>query len=115
MVRSVEQMQKLLVRLRGITQVALISAQQRKKMLLLEEKNNVGVFDVLQKKYVFLATHDASFRDPPHEIVKKEKEKVIFPSQPFPEIPEAIIASPGWKVHEYLSKEFDIQEGESSL
>lgn len=108
--------QHTIAQLRGITSVVLLSVLQRNKILLLEEKKNVGVFEVLGKQSVFLATHDESFRDPVHSIVKRNKKnEVVFPSQPFSEIPGAIICSPGWKVHEYLQKEFHVQEGDASL
>lgn len=76
-----------------------------------EEKRNIGVFECLKRGYVFLITHDSSFRDPEEPIVRIIKESIVFPPVKFSDIKakKAISASPGTKIHKYLVERFKLK------
>ena len=97
--------------LNGIKKANLLDDLDKNIILSLEEKNNIGVKEVISRKKVILAVHDSDFREPQQDIVVDR----IFPSIPFPELNGAIVSSPGWDVHEYLKAKFNIQEGDASL
>tara|TARA_Y100000310_G_scaffold179357_1_gene179328 strand:+ start:5105 stop:5440 length:336 start_codon:yes stop_codon:yes gene_type:complete len=70
----------------------------------LEETENTGVQDVLNKRHVLALTHNSEFRAPPAPIVVDGE----FPAVKFPEIEGAISASPGKEVHKFLVKRFKL-------
>ncbi len=76
-----------------------------------EEKNNIGVFECLKREYVLIAAHDSSFRNPEGDIVKKEKEEVIFPAVRFSEVKakNVVSSSPSIKIHNYLIERFKLR------
>ena len=100
----------------GIGNVILLNKEQKKRILELEDGNNVGVMKCVKREFCFFCTHDSSFREPDCEIVRKNNEKIIFPPVGFHEIPGAISSSPSKKVHDWVVKELGLKlKDEASL
>lgn len=100
---------------RGLHKPKFLSNKEINKIRALNEPNNTGVEEVLNKKNVILVFHDSTFRKPAKKITKKVGNKIIFPPVPFPEIKNAISASPSKKLHEYLTKKIKIKKDWASL
>ena len=100
--------------LNGIKKANLLDDLDKNIILSLEEKNNIGVKEVISRKKVILAVHNSDFREPQQDIVINGAIP-YFPSIPFPELNGAIVSCPGWDVHEYLKEKFNIQERDASL
>ena len=100
--------------IKGITSVNYLNSKLKEDIKKLEEKNNVGVFEVLSKNKVLVVTHDDKLREPNEKIVLISGKEVSFPSVKFPEI-NAISASPGWEVHEFLNKRLKFRKGDASF
>ena len=95
----------------GLDNVKLLNEKLKKEISILEEKNNIGVRECLKRKYVIVLTHDFSFRGPEGKIVKKNNEKIIFPTVPFSEIraKNVVSSSPSRKVHNLLVRKFNLK------
>ena len=62
---------------KGLHKPKFLSEKQKNKSRILNEVNNIGIDEVLNKKNVILVFHDSSFRDPPKKIVKKIRKEII--------------------------------------
>ncbi|MBT3691449.1 hypothetical protein HOG16_04370 [Candidatus Woesearchaeota archaeon] len=100
---------------KGLFKPIFLTEKQKNKIRPLNELNNIGIKEVLNKKNVILVFHDSSFRKPTKKITKKVGKEIIFPSVPFLEINKSISASPSKKLHEYLTKNIKIKNNWASL
>ena len=100
---------------KGLHKPRYLSNKEINKIRILNEPNNIGIDEVLNKKYVILVFHDSNFREPKEKITKKIGKETIFPSIPFEEIKNSISASPSKKLHEYLIKKIKIKKDWASL
>ena len=100
---------------KGLHKPKFLSEKQKNKLRILNEANNIGISEVLNKKNVILVFHDSSFRDPPKKITKKIGKEIVFPSIPFKEIKNSISASPSKKLHNYSTKNIKIKKNWASL
>ncbi|HRI36248.1 MAG TPA: hypothetical protein PK765_04185 [bacterium] len=105
---KIERVKRELLRIQGIKEVALLSDSDRRSIFEHEEDRNHGVHECLRRDVVFVATHDATFRNADAPIVLTLGSKTIFPPVSFHEIREknTVSSSPGIDVHTYLSKKF---------
>ncbi len=92
----------------GLRKPLLLTPEDRKEILRLEEEHNYGVHDCLQKEVVLVILHDEMFRKPHLPEVILHQGKHIFPAVPFPELASlsAITGSPGSPVHFYLVNKY---------
>ncbi len=100
---------------KGLHKPRFLSNKEINRIRLLNEANNHGVEQVLNKKYAILVFHDSSFRKPTKKITKKIGKETIFPAIPFSEIKNSISASPSKKIHKYLTKNIKIKSDWASL
>lgn len=109
-------------KIKGIKEVKLLDEEQKEfiqEIELDEEKQNgiinQGIKDVMRRKIIFLATHNHFFRKANEKLVN---EKTIL-STSFPELKkhkiDAIIASPSWNTHEYLSAFVKLDKDDATL
>lgn len=91
-------------KVQGLYNFAVLSDEDKKTILEIEDGRNVGVLTCLGKKYVIVLTHDSKFRPPFSNLTVQTSEGIVFPALPFPEINanKPISASPSKKVHDYL-------------
>ncbi len=101
--------------IKGLHKPKYLSNKEINQIRILNNPNNTGVEEVLNKKYVLLVFHDSNFREPREKIVKKIGNETIFPPIPFKEIKNSISASPSKKLHEYLIKKTKIKKDWASL
>lgn len=106
-----------LKRVKGLSNFRILSEKEKGEILKLEESRNVGVMEALKRSYTIALSHDSTFREPAGEIVIKKGKKIIFPPVPFPEVKAKDVASgsPGWRVHELLSKEMELKKDDATL
>lgn len=107
MLKVIEKLKKV----KGLANFYILTEEDRKKILELEEPRNTGVRECLKRKFVLAMTHSSEFREPPCAIVKDSE----FPPVPFPEIEGAISSSPGWKVDKFLRTKIKAKEGNATL
>jgi hypothetical protein len=100
---------------KGLYKPRFLSNKEINRIRTLNEPNNPGVEQVLNKKNVILVFHDSKFRESKEKLVKKHMGQVIFPSVPFPEIKNSISSSPSKKSHNYLIKNIKIKKDWASL
>ena len=102
---------KNLGKLQGIKDVYRLIKKDRDYIKTHEEIRNLGTFECLKRDYIFLVTHDSSFKDPEEPIVRIVKESIVFPAVKFSDInaKNVISASPGTKIHKYLVKRFNLK------
>ncbi len=117
---SLEQLKRMLRSVRGLRVIAILDEKSKDALLQREDPRNKGVQDVLKKNVVLLVAHDISFRSPQEALLENGPQGILFRSLPFPELVErgyadAIVASPGWDVHEFLQERFRLADGEASL
>ena len=118
MVRKNNKLYTILIRLnsiKGLYKPKVLEEKQISKIKKLNHSNNFGIQKVISKKYVILVFHDSKFRNPKQKIVIKRNTKIIFPAVKFQEIKNAISASPGKKIHNYLTKNIKIKKDWASL
>ena len=93
-------------KIKGLRFHSMISQSQKEQIKVLEDAQNSGVFACLQKRRVFIISHNSSFRDP---LVFNKDGSFVFAPQPFPEFnDQAIMSSPSKKVHDFLIKEYNL-------
>ena len=83
----------------------------------LEEKRNRAVLEAIRRTHVIAFTHESSFRKPVGKIVVKQKNKIIFPPVPFPEVKakNVVSGSPGYTVDSYLRKKIKRKKEDATL
>ena len=90
-------------KIKGLKFLSVLSPSQKEEIKILEDDQNSGVFECLQKKQVFIISHSTSFRDP---LIFNKDGSFVFAPQPFPEFnDQAIMSSPSKRVHDFLIKE----------
>ena len=102
----------LLQQIKGLTNIKVLSEEEKKIIAELEGKENHGVHACLAKRITIALTHNSQFRDPPQPIVEKKGDIHIFPPVPFPELHNAFSSSPSKKVHDFLVKRLSLHAGE---
>jgi hypothetical protein len=98
-----------LEKLDGLSNVHLLSEEQKNRILEIEEVRNKGVIECAKREKCFVVVHDSTFREPDSEIVVEKDDNVEFPVVGFHEIVNSISSSPSLKVHEFLVKEFKME------
>lgn len=93
----------------GISNVFLLSDEQKEKVASIEEWRNIGVKVCAEKKYCIVCTHDSSLPEPEQAITMHTPDGVVFPAIKFPQIQGSISSSPSLETHKYLEKEFEMQ------
>ncbi len=101
--------------IKGLHSPTPLKNKEINKIRKLNEPNNIGVEEVLNKKNIILVFHDSKFRKPQKKIVKKIDKEVIFPAIPFPEIKNSISSSPSKRLHNYLIKNRKTKKDWASL
>ena len=94
----------------GLKAIAFLNRNMKNLVDNLEEENNHGVFECLERNYTLLLSHDSSFRDPVSEIVDTKNGVVTFPGIDFPEVTgkNVVSSSPSLKVHDALLKSLNL-------
>lgn len=97
-------------RINGLGNINLLNEKDRDIIRNLEEENNIGVIECIERRYVIVVTHNSNFREPEKDIVVQNGNGIIFPALEFPEIKadSVISSSPGINVHNYLRKKFNM-------
>lgn len=97
--------------IKGINNINVLRAYDKKWIKENEDPNNIGVFECITRKFTLVVTHDSSFRDPVSRIAEEKDNKILFPAVAFPEISakNAISSSPGENVHNYLVERFKMK------
>ncbi len=91
--------------LEGLNEDFLVLSEEDKKTIMgLEDDNNAGVKEALSKSITIAFSHNSEFREPSEPIVIKKRKKTIFPAVEFPEIENSVSASPGWDADAFLRK-----------
>ena len=100
-----------LTSLDGLYNINLIREKDKDIILNMEEEENQGVHECIDRKFTLMVTHNSNFRDPDGEIVKEKDNKIIFPSVPFSEVnaKNVVSSSPCKEVHDFLVKKFDLK------
>jgi hypothetical protein len=108
---------KELKKVRGLNNFIILTSRDKKRILQMEEKNNLGVQAAVQRKNAFACTHDSSFRKPASDIVAWKNGRALFPAVPFPEVlaKNVVSSSPGYLVDSYLRKKMDAEKEDATL
>ncbi len=106
-----EKIIKNLAKIKGLSNVKLLTEDDKKQIIKLEDKNNIGVIECANRKHTLILTHDNKFREPASEVVINKEGRIIFPSVPFPEVKakKVISSSPSEKVHNFLVKKHNLK------
>ncbi|MEK6848225.1 MAG: hypothetical protein AABX65_01185 [Nanoarchaeota archaeon] len=99
-----------LEKVEGLKVLGVISKKYKGILSSLEEGNNLGMIECLNKEHTLLLAHNSNFRQPVSEIVKRTGETLIFPPVPFPEVraENVVSSSPSLAVHNWLLNEFNL-------
>ncbi len=100
---------------KGLHNPTFLSNKEINQIRKINESNNLGVEEVLNKPNVILVFHDSKFRKTQEKIVKKVGKEIIFPPTPFPEIKNSISSSPSTKLHKFLIKNRRVKKDWASL
>ena len=97
--------------IKGLSNINILRAYDKKFIKDNEYKNNIGVFDCLNRQFTLTLTHDSTFRNPPSKISYEERGQLIFPGVPFPEVSgkNVVSSSPSEKIHNYLVSRFKMK------
>ncbi|MBI2673302.1 hypothetical protein HYX19_03515 [Candidatus Woesearchaeota archaeon] len=108
---KIDKIIKDLVKIKGLSNVKLLTKEDKKQIIKLENKSNVGVIECAKRKYTLVLTHDDKFRKPIGEIVINKDGRAIFPPIPFPEVKakNVVSSSPSEKVHSLLVKKYNLE------
>lgn len=113
---------KKLEKIDGIFNFIILDDKTKVECFKLNDKNNRGVSEVLDRKHTIAFLHDESFRNPSGPIVIDEDGEHIFPPVAFPEVEgeNTVSASPGEKIHQYLTElmkkqNMKLKQGDSTL
>lgn len=103
----------------GLGNVRLLTNSHKQLILSLEEKNNHGVLECINREFTLLLTHDSFFREPAGDIVLQNDDKIILPPVAFPEVygKNVVSSSPSAKVHDAMVEELglNLREEEATL
>jgi|TARA_Y100000310_G_scaffold345729_1_gene468925 hypothetical protein len=105
---------KKLEHIKGLYHINLINEEDKDIINNLEEENNLGVLECLDRKHVVMVTHDSNFRKPEGSIVNNNGKGISFPPVSFSEVEakNVVSSSPTVKVHDYLMKRFELNVDE---
>jgi hypothetical protein len=108
------QIKKIIAKLsevNGLDNVKLLSEHDRDIILNMEDEENLGVQECIDRQFTLVLTHDSSFRKPEGKIVREAEGRIIFPGVPFSEVKakKVISSSPCKDVHDYVVKRFDLE------
>ena len=94
----------------GLSNIYLLKEEDKDIILNMEEDENIGVKECIEREFTLVLTHDSGFRKPQGKIAKENNGKMIFPSVPFSEVnaKRVVSSSPGRDVHEFLVKRFNL-------
>ena len=73
-------------KINGLNNISLLNEEDKDIIRNLEEENNIGVIECIERKYVIVLTHNSEFREPEKDIVVQNGNGIIFPALEFPEI-----------------------------
>lgn len=108
-----------LSKVKGLANFKVLREEDKRLVKELEDINNIGVRECLNRRFTLLLTHDSSFRKPTENVVKEEQGRVVFPAVSFPEVRagDVVSSSPSDKVHKVLVERFNLKlrEGEATL
>lgn len=95
---------------KGLGNIHILREKDRDVILNMEEEENHGVQECLDRQYTLVLTHTSNFRKPEGEIVKNEDGKIVFPGVKFSEVnaKDVVSSSPGKEVYEFLVKKFKL-------
>ena len=101
---------KELNKIDGLDNINLLNEEDKDIIINLEEENNIGVIECIERNYVVVVTHNSEFREPEKDIVINHDKKTILPALDFPEVKakNVVSGSPGINVHNYLRKRFNL-------
>lgn len=103
----------------GLSNFNFLTEEDKDSIRELEEENNFGVFECINRDVCIVLTHNDEFRDPGIPLSILENNEEVFIPIPFPEILErdTISSSPSKNVHEFLEKRFslDLDEKNATL
>ncbi len=102
--------------IKGLNEVkglkVLISLNKEHKELIkrMEERNNIGVFESINRDFTLLLSHNSTFRKPLDETVIIKDSNITFPPVSFPEInaKNVVSSSPSKKVHDILKNKLKL-------
>jgi len=116
---KVENIIKDLESVNGLGNVKLLNTKNKQLISKLEESNNIGVLECLNREFTLALTHDSSFRGPVSEIVLENGGQMILPAVAFPEVngKDVVSSSPSTRVHDALIDELglNLDEEEATL
>ncbi|MBI2667431.1 hypothetical protein HYX17_01525 [Candidatus Woesearchaeota archaeon] len=94
----------------GLNNVNILGDEDKDIIRNLEEENNIGVLECIDRNHVVMVVHNSGFREPEKNMVIKENGIAIFPALEFPEVKakDVVSSSPGINVHEYLRRRFNL-------
>jgi len=97
--------------IKGLSNINILRAYDKKFIKDNEDKNNTGVFECLNRQFTLTLTHDSTFRNPPSKISYEERGQLIFPGVPFHEVSgkNVVSSSPSEKIHNYLVSRFKMK------
>jgi len=95
----------------GLSNIYLLKEEDKDIILNMEEDENLGVKECIERKFTLVLTHDSGFRKPQGKIVKENNGNMIFPAVPFSEVnaKRVVSSSPGRDVHQFLVKRFNLK------
>ena len=107
---KVKQVISILIATEGLSNVNLLKEEDKDVILNMEDEENEGVHECLDRKFTVMVTHNSDFRNPEGVIAKEKDGKIIFPGVPFSEVKakNVVSSSPGKEVHKFLVKKFDL-------
>ncbi len=90
----------------GLTRVYLLEKNYKDLIVRLEDEENLGVKECLDKDVTLVVVHDSKFRKPVSSLVIVQRDKIKLPSLLFDEIYHfgAISSSPSKKVHHLIEQ-----------
>lgn len=95
----------------GLGNFFVMAERDKVPVRSLEQENNVGVHEALNREFTLLLTHDSRFREPAGSIVVENNGETVFPGVPFPEVgaKEVVSSSPSEAVHNFLVERFGLK------
>jgi len=88
----------------GLKVLSILNKEHKELIKKIEERNNLGVLESINRDFTLLLAHDSNFRKPVSDIVLKKDKGVVFPPIPFPEVgaKDVVSSSPSKRVHDIL-------------
>ncbi len=105
--------------IRGLSNFNILTEEDKDKIREIEDENNFGVFECINRDVCIMMTHNDEFRDPGTPLSILENNEEVFIPIPFPEVLErdTVSSSPRKEVHEFLAERFslDLEEKDATL